>query len=1198
VRLLIANRAEIAVRIAQAATELGLETVAVYSEDDAGALHAVRASRAHALAGRGAAAYLDVEQIVKAAVETGCDALHPGYGFLSEQPALAARCRAAGVTFVGPDAATLATLGDKVAARALAARLGVPVLRGTAASATEADVTALLGALPPGTGVVIKAVAGGGGRGMRVVHDPRAVSEAYARCRSEAAAAFGIDAVYAEEYLPRARHVEIQILGDGSGAVTHLYDRECSIQRRHQKLIEIAPALPLPEALRRRMHADAVRMAAELRYASAGTFEMLVAAGDDGASRHVFIEANARLQVEHTVTEETLGIDLVKAQLRLAGGASLAELGLTQKDVPAPRGYAIQSRINLERIAPDGTVRPSSGTLVALRMPSGRGVRVDTAARTGDIANPSFDSLFAKIIAHAPGTFSDAVAVASRAVAELSVAGVDTNRALLLAVLRHPAFVAGDIDTSFLERHREALLAALDSESPAHASTHASQHIGARVDALDPLAVLDYGRGAAPSDGRISAPAVAAPQADVVVPSGAAAIRAPMQALIVRIEVAAGDAVVAGAPLAILSAMKMEHVIDAPSAGVVRAILASAGDTVAEGAPLFAFEAQVGTEAARAEPSEAELYAVRPDLAEVMRRRALTDDPSRHMAAASMHARGRRTARENVADLCDGDSFVQYGSLVVGQSLRGTVDELLDYAPSDGLVMGLGCINRARFGPTRSRCVVMAYDYSVLAGTQGGMNHRMMDRMLDTAEKLSVPVVLFAEGGGGRAGGGSRNPDARRTSGAPDAPGRAGGASSDPSDRDAPDAAGHAVRSSDAGASASDPAHGTRMAAGDARRDASSATPAPITGGGGLNTPSWTKLARLSALVPLVGIVSGRCFAGNAALLGCCDVIIATPDATLGMAGPAMIEGGGLGVYRPDEVGPVAVQTRSGVIDLVAQDEASAVELAKRYLAYFQGPVVEWTCADQRWLRGAVPENRLRVYDIRRTLRILADEESVMEVRADFGAAMITVLARLEGRTIGIVANNPLHLSGAIDSPAADKAARFLQLCDAFDIPVLFLCDTPGIMVGPDHEATGLVRHASRMFVIGASLTVPVFTVVLRKSYGLGAQTMGGGNHRVPIFTVSWPTGEFGGMGLEGQVKLGRRRELEQIQDPALRRARYAQMVEEAYERGRGLNAAHVFEVDDVIDPADTRRWLIAGLDASPPPTPRAGKKRPCIDPW
>ncbi len=367
---------------------------------------------------------------------------------------------------------------------------------------------------------------------------------------------------------------------------------------------------------------------------------------------------------------------------------------------------------------------------------------------------------------------------------------------------------------------------------------------------------------------------------------------------------------------------------------------------------------------------------------------------------------------------------------------------------------------------------------------------------------------------------------------------------------------------------------------------------------GGLNTTTFWMYAKLSGLVPLVGINSGRCFAGNAALLGCCDVIIATENSSIGMGGPAMIEGGGLGVFHPDEVGPVSVQAPNGVIDVVVKDEAEGVAVAKKYLSYFQGALKDWDCADQRLLRRAIPENRLRVYDVRQVIDTLADTGSVLEIRKQFGPGMIAAFARVEGRPIGIIANNPKHLGGAIDRDGSDKAARFMQLCDGFDIPILMLCDTPGNMVGPEAEKTGLVRHNSRLFIIGANVTVPVFTVILRKGYGLGAQGMAGASFVAPFFTISWPTGEFGGMGLEGAVKLGYRNELAAIADPVERKAKFDEMVARSYERGKALSAATLYEFDEVIDPAETRAWVTAGLRAVPKPPKREGKKLPWIDAW
>jgi acetyl-CoA carboxylase carboxyltransferase component len=361
---------------------------------------------------------------------------------------------------------------------------------------------------------------------------------------------------------------------------------------------------------------------------------------------------------------------------------------------------------------------------------------------------------------------------------------------------------------------------------------------------------------------------------------------------------------------------------------------------------------------------------------------------------------------------------------------------------------------------------------------------------------------------------------------------------------------------------------------------------------------AFALFARLSGLVPSIGIASGYCFAGNAALLGCCDLIVATQDANIGMGGPAMIEAGGLGVHAPEEIGPAPMHAKNGVVDVLVEDETEAVAATKKLLSYFQGVANGWETADQAPLRGAVPEHRRTAYDPRPIIDTLSDANSVTELRGSFGRTIVTALARFEGRPVGIMANDPRRLGGAIDSDGADKAARFMALCDAHDLPIVSLCDTPGFMVGPQAEETAQVRHFARMFVTGASITVPLITVVLRKGYGLGAQAMAGGSFHAPLLTVSWPTGEFGGMNLEGAVRLGFRKELEEIEDEQERDSTFEAIVAEAYERGKALNLASHFEIDDVIDPADTRATVIRMLRAAPPPANRTARKRPMVDPW
>ncbi len=597
-------------------------------------------------------------------------------------------------------------------------------------------------------------------------------------------------------------------------------------------------------------------------------------------------------------------------------------------------------------------------------------------------------------------------------------------------------------------------------------------------------------------------------------------VRAPLQGTVVRV-VAAGTAVATAGEVAVLESMKMEHGVDAPEAGVVTAVHVEPGDVVRAGDLLASLD-PAGAPGDDVAPVPVTEWgsAERADLARVRARHDVGLDAARPGAVERRRTTGQRTARENVEDLLDPGSLVEYGPVVIAaQRRRRPVEELIERTPADGLVAGVGTVDGA---PT----VVLSYDYTVLAGTQGLQNHRKKDRLFDVAERQRLPVVFFTEGGGGR-----------------------------PGDTDG-------------------------------------------IGVSGLDTMAFHLFARLSGLVPLVGITTGRCFAGNAALLGCCDVVIATEGSNIGMGGPAMVEGGGLGVFPPEAIGPVGVQVANGVVDLLVEDEAAAVAAAREYLSYFHGPVADWTAPPEHGLRDVVPENRLRVYDVRAAVTGLADVGSVLELRSGFGAGMVTALVRVDGRPLGIVANNPAHLGGAIDADGADKAARFLQLCDAFDLPVVFLCDTPGIMVGPEAETTALVRHVSRLFVTGANLAVPTGTIVLRKGYGLGAQAMAGGSFKAPLFCVAWPTGEFGGMGLEGAVQLGYRRELDAIEDPAERERVFAEMVERMYEHGQALNAASHFEIDDVIDPADSRRWITTTFAAAPPPAPRTGKKRSFVDTW
>ncbi len=620
-------------------------------------------------------------------------------------------------------------------------------------------------------------------------------------------------------------------------------------------------------------------------------------------------------------------------------------------------------------------------------------------------------------------------------------------------------------------------------------------------------------------------------------------LRSPLQAHIVQLLIQPGQAVQAGQLLLVLEAMKMEHEVCAPSAGTVHELFCAAGDTVqadevlallalaqaqSPAATLTSIKAAPSLPAAMSTASSTPITAkhdkpeegapARPDLARVQARHVFTLDASRPEAMAKRHALGLRSARENIADLIDAGSFSEYGALAVAaQSQRRSAEDLMRNTPADGMVCGTASVDG-------QPCVVMAYDATVLAGTQGMRNHQKTDRMLGIALEHRLPVVLFAEGGGGR-----------------------------PGDVDMPILA-------------------------------------------GLHVATFASFARLNGQVPVIGITTGRCFAGNAALLGCCDLIIATEASNIGMGGPAMVEGGGLGVYPPEAIGPSAVQHANGVIDILVADEAQAVSAAKQYLGFFNPgrTVPHWQAPDALRLRDVVPENRLRVYDSRAAIEGIADAGSVLMLRTGFGVGIHTALLCIEGKALGCLANNPQHLGGAIDADAADKAARFMQLCNAHGLPLLSLVDTPGFMVGPQVENHAQVRHVSRMFVAAAHLRVPFVSVVLRKGYGLGAMAMTAGGFHAPLCTIAWPSGEFGAMGLEGAVRLGFKKELEAQPEGAQREALFAQLLAQHVDKGSAMNMAASLEIDAVIDPAQTRAWLSRALAAGHTRPLRGGM----VDTW
>jgi acetyl/propionyl-CoA carboxylase alpha subunit len=1101
--LLIANRGEIAVRIIRTAQALGLTAVAVRSADeealgDAAGLHVQLADRVVTLPGRGAAAYLDAEAVVAAAQQAGAQLVHPGYGFLAESARLAQLVAEAGLTWVGPSPAALELFGDKRATRQRAVELGIPVpaatqlLSGEGGSALAA-VRQLLSEHPDG--IAIKAVAGGGGRGIRLVADPSELERALTACAAEARAGFGDDRVFAEALVTGARHIEVQVLGTREGVVV-LGDRDCSIQRRRQKLVEIAPAPHLSDDLRARLHADAARLCASVGYASLATVEFLVT-GED----HVLLEVNPRIQVEHTVTEEVTGLDLVALQLAVASGESSAPL------VPQPRGYAVQLRVSAETLGDTGDPAPSVGEATAVRWPTGPGVRVDTWVEAGTRVTGSFDALLGKVIVQGP-TLDAALRAGERALRETSISGVDTTVGLLRAI-GETLEPGQEPTTAFDTRAHEIVTRAREIDADARAARGDAGAGGAGTTG-DGSADNDGTTGAAAAAGAAASGAVtpggqaagaAAASAEPALAPGEELLRAPLTGTVIGLGEDPREYV-------LLEAMKMHHPVAGPAAGRVRHLVA-VGASVPAGTPLAVLSQVTGEDA-----GDAAAHEPHPGVAEVQERHAAVLDDAREDQLERIRARGRRTARENIADLVDPCSFVEYGPLVIAaQTQRRSVEDLIRRTSGDGLLGGTATVEGREV-------VVLSYDYSVLAGTQGTRNHHKTDRLIQLAERRGVPLVLFAEGGGGRPGDTDRAPSI------------------------------------------------------------------------GLGVETFGSLARLRGRVPLVSVVSGRTFAGNAALAGVCDLIIATPEVNLGMGGPAMIEGGGLGRHRPEDIGPAAVHLANGNIDILAEDEADAVAHVKEALSVLTGtaragetPVtsgdgVEGASADAvdtslaEAARTAVPADRLRAFAMRQAIEAVVDPGSFTEVRHDFGAGAITGFGRVDGRPFALIANDNHHLGGAIDVDAARTMTHHLRLAHDHGVPVVSFVDTPGFIVGPEAEHEPGVRAFGDLFVAGASLTVPFGAVVIRKGYGLGAMAMMAGSAGAPQFTVAWPSGEMGPMGLEGAVRLGYAKELAAIEDEAERAAEESRLVDELYAQGRAMNAAMLFEIDDVIDPALTREWI------------------------
>ncbi|MDO9380390.1 MAG: carboxyl transferase domain-containing protein [Nocardioidaceae bacterium] len=1089
--LLVAHRGEVAVRVVRAAAARGLRTVVVHRREDLAAPHLALADVVAEVPSDGPVGSWDQQEVLDVGVAHGATLVHPGHGPLSEDPGFARACGARGMMLVGPSADVLDRFGDKTAAREAARAVGIRTLPGTASPTNPDQVRRFLERHPDG--LMLKAVRGRGGLGLAEVRDPSEIDAAFARCTAEAEATTGSGDLYAERLVDWARHVEVQLVAapddDGGTVVLALGDRDCSVQLGHRKLVGIAPAPSLPDGVRRRMHAAAARLGAEAGLRGLATVEMLVA-GDD----FVFCEVAPGLQVEHTVTEAVTGVDLVATQIEIARGARFAELGLPGgvlvsgaggADVtgvpPSPEGIAVAARLSTGTVLPDGSVRAGAGTLRSFEPPTGAGVRVDTHARVGLEVTGRDDPLLAVVVTAVRGdSVAGTAERCARALDDFALDGVRTDRSLLQAILRDDELGRGAVGTDYLGRRLPDLLEAADVHEP----------------------------GAVPVQQAQQSQPVHAHRADTVGGAGLVLVRGDgLTATVLRAEVAGtvvelappGTVLGAGEPVAIIDSTSGRQVLPAPVDLVVGEALVPRGAPLVLGDPVLGYDPR--TPSGRQVPTEpVDLDAVRDDLARVRRRHETGQDAGRGRHVADLRARGRRTARENVADLVDSGSLVELGPLAAGARPSG--DDSVEHAPGDGLVCGLATVNAAHVGTGAARVAVMSYDQTVVVGTRGPRHHAKIDRLLQAAAEREIPVVIFPEGGGRRAD------------------------DVDP--------------------------HGSS----------------------GLQVGTLAALGRLSGRVPLVAVVSGRCFADHAVLLGMCDVVIATPDATLGMGGPAVVEAGGLGSLTPEQIGPLDVHLRTGVVHVRAPDEAAAVAVARDVVGWFQGPRTSPAPPDRRVARHVVPADRAQAYDVRAAVDALVDPGSVIELGARHAPSLVTALARVDGRPLGVLVNDPVHLDGAIDVEAARKMAGFWRTCNAHGVPVLALCDTPGFPVGPAAERDGGVRHLSSLFVEGARLSVPYGMVVLRRAHGLGAMAMATGSFRAPSFVVAWPTGEIGAMGLEDAVRIGSGRELDAEPDPVAREALLAKLVAEAHAQGTALSAAAGFEIDDVIDPADTRRWI------------------------
>ena len=1092
-RVLIANRGEIAIRIARAAQSLGVETVGVYARADEQALHRTVMDVAVPLPGDDAvAAYLDVDAVLDIAEAQQCDGIHPGYGFLSENADLAKGATSRGIKFIGPSAEAIALFGDKVAARALAGSCDVPVVPGSSQAVTSAS-EALATAEDVGFPVMLKASAGGGGRGMRQVNDAADMAEAFERCAGEARAAFGDDALFVEKCIVRPRHIEVQVFADQHGNVAHLYERDCSVQLRHQKVLEVAPAANLRQDLRQALHEAAVRLVAAAGYEGAATVEFLV----DDAGGYYYIETNPRIQVEHTITEQVLGLDLVEAQFAIAGGANLRDMGWL--DLPAPSRCAVQARVVIQ----------GGGTITAYQEPSGAGVRVDGCGYAGLSPPTQYDPLLAKVICTA-GSLDAALNRSIGALQRYLIDGVPTNLGALAAIADHPSVRAGDARTSLFEDAPELLGAAL--------ADHATRTL---------------------LRGRVQQRAAAGVPFDlpsVDVTEGAEAVECPMAGSIVRLNVSAGDDVAAGDVLFVVSAMKMEASVTAPVSGAVTALAAIAeGSEVQAGQVVVAITPADGA-ARAAVPRDQSWQTVLDEVAQLQGlAHARLAEGSEDPGVVRQRQRGKLTCRERIDLLLDEGSFQEVGSLA-GFASYDESGAVAAFTPANH-VGGWGTVEGRQ-------TVVCADDFTSRGGHADGAigaKSTYLDRL---ALGLRVPSVRLLDGSSGGGSVAAMVPEQKK--------------------------AGESRAKESSGA----------IKSGRPR----------VAGGGGSFLPGHlgsSMYAEQLATIPVANVLLGSVVGIGAAkaMLGHFSVMV-RDIAQLFVAGPPVVSHAMGYDITKEALGDWRIHCTNGSVDNFADSEEEAMALTRRFLSYlpastFETPPVLPPRSDdpperrEEALLDLIPRQRTATFDVRRAIRLMADRDSFFEIGPLWGTDQVTGFARFNGHPVGILASDSRHENGgALTAAGCDKLTRHIDLCDLFHLPVINLVDNPGFAVGVEHETASTIRWGGRWMIAFAQMRTPMFTVLMRRSFGVAGNNYATPASR-PSVRVTWPAADTGGIPPEGGIEAAYKRQLAEAEDPAALRAELYARIESARGPVGPLNR---FQIEEMVDPRDTRRLICEWL--------------------